>query len=628
MFMDTPYSALRAGIARLIDEAADKLGYGDANSFDTIDFSEQFGDLSSSVAFRIAKERKKSANEIATALASSLGKSEYVSKTEVKNGFINFGINRGRFAKAVVEHALDKKESVVKSDIGKGRKVIIEYPSVNPAHPWHIGHLRSAFLGDVISNAYEACGYEVEREDYIDDMGLQVGQAVWGQMNDELIKIGSESGKKFDHWLGDLYVAVNAYAKEHDITDQVKETLTHMEQDGTYENEIASKLTEQCVRSYYQTSFDYNVYHDILVWESDILRERLFEKSLEMLKSKGVATFIENGDYAQCTVINFEKMKDLPKEFQGMKEKVKVLVRSNGVPTYVAKDIAFHMWKLGLLQNTFKYSKFIEKQPNGKTLYTTHRDGIHLNYGNVDRAINFIDARQSSEQETVRLALNALGEKKAAEGLMHVAYGLVALEEGTVSARKGTGTGYSADELLREAEVKALTLIKDRFEFNSSEQERIARNVALSAIRFEYLKVSPERKVIFSWSKALDLEGNSGPYAQYTYARATRILENAKAEESRSADFAKITDVEFDLIKLISKAGAIMEKTCNEYRPNIITEYINSMAHTFATFYEQSPVLKAESEELKRSRLALVSAFVSIMKGALGILGIEPLERM
>jgi arginyl-tRNA synthetase len=204
----------------------------------------------------------------------------------------------------------------------------------------------------------------------------------------------------------------------------------------------------------------------------------------------------------------------------------------------------------------------------------------------------------------------------------------VALEEGAVSARKGTGTGYSADELLREATGKALTLIKDRFDFDSSEQEKIARNVALSAIRFEYLKVSPERKVVFSWSKALDLEGNSGPYAQYTYARATRILENAKAVESRDVNFSKITDAEFDLVKLISRAGAIMEKTCNEYRPNVITEYVNAMAHTFATFYEQSPVLKAESEDLKRSRLALVSAFIHTMKGALGILGIEPLGRM
>jgi arginyl-tRNA synthetase len=228
----------------------------------------------------------------------------------------------------------------------------------------------------------------------------------------------------------------------------------------------------------------------------------------------------------------------------------------------------------------------------------------------------------------VRLALNALGESKAANGLMHVAYGLVALEEGAVSARKGTGTGYSADELLSEATVKALTLIKDRFEFDSKEQERIARNVALSAIRFEYLKASPERKVIFSWSKALDLEGNSGPYAQYTYARATRILENAKAEGDKDVDFSKITDAEFDLVKLISKAAAIIEKTCNEYRPNVITEYVNSMAHAFAKFYEQSPVLKAESDELRRSRLALVSAFVSTMKGALGVLGIEPLGRM
>ena len=627
--MAVPYATLRAEIAKLVDDAAAALGYAGVSSSDSIGFSEQFGDFSCSVAFRLAKEQKKSADEIANALVSKISKSSYVKSAEVKNGFINFSVDRGKFTKAVIEHVLESKELVVKSDVGKGKKVIIEYPSVNPAHPWHIGHLRSAFLGDVISNAYEACGYEVEREDYIDDMGLQVGQAVWGQMHTDLIGIGNEEGKKFDHWLGELYVAVSAYGQANDIKEQVKETLAHMEQDGTYEHEIAKKLTEGCVRAYYQTAFDYNIYHDILVWESSILREKLFEKSLEMLKAKGVATFMENGDYAQCTVIDFEKVKDLPKEFRGMKEKVKVLVRSNGVPTYVAKDIAFHLWKLGLLPNTFKYSKFIDEQPNGKVLYTTSDEGTNVSFGNVDRAINFIDARQSSEQETVRLALNSLGESKAANGLMHVAYGVVALEDGTISARKGTGTGYSADELLKEMKEKALSLIKTRFNFGTEEQETIAKNVALSAIRFEYLRISPERKVIFSWEKALDFEGNSGPYAQYSYARATRILEGAPLHGNKNIDFSKITtDAEFEVVKLISKASAILEKTCNEYRPNVITEYINELSHAFAKFYELSPVLKAESEETKAARLALVSAFRHTVKGMLNVLGIEPLERM
>ena len=627
--MAVPYAALRAEIAKLVDDAAAALGYGKIDSIESIGFSEQFGDFSCSAAFRLAKEQKKSADEIAKALVSKLGRSGYVKNIEVKNGFINFTIDRGKFTKAVIEHVLEKKEMVVRSDGGKGKKVIIEYPSVNPAHPWHIGHLRSAFLGDVISNAYEACGYEVEREDYIDDMGLQVGQAVWGQMHTDLVNVGNEEGKKFDHWLGELYVAVSAYGQANDIKEQVKETLAHMEQDGTYEHEIAKKLTEECVRAYYQTAFDYNIYHDILVWESSILREKLFEKSLEMLKAKGVATVMEKGDYAQCTVINFEDMKDLPKEFKGMKEKVKVLVRSNGVPTYVAKDIAFHMWKLGLLPNTFKYSKFIEKQPNGKALYTTSDNGTNVSFGNVDRAINFIDARQSSEQETVRLALNSLGESKAANGLMHVAYGVVALEEGTVSARKGTGIGYSADELLKETKEKALSLIKTRFNYGTEEQGTIAKNVALSAIRFEYLRISPERKVIFSWEKALDFEGNSGPYAQYSYARATRILEGATQLNNKGINFSKITtDAEFDVVKLISKAGAILEKTCNEYRPNVITEYINDLSHSFAKFYELSPVLKAETEETKIARLALVSAFRYTVRGMLNVLGIEPLERM
>ena len=260
-------------------------------------------------------------------------------------------------------------------------------------------------------------------------------------------------------------------------------------------------------------------------------------------------------------------------------------------------------------------------------LYITHENGSHMEFGNVDRAINFIDARQSNEQETVRLALRELGGSKAAEGLKHVAYGLVALEEGTVSARKGTGIGYSADELLSETKAKALTLIKTRFNFGKGDLDRIAANVALSAIRFEYLKISPERKVIFSWDKALDFESNSGPYAQYTYARATRILESSGAASTNCA-YPDITDAEFGVVKLIAKAGTILEKSCNEYRPNVITEYVNELSHAFAKFYEQSPVLKAESEVMKAARLALVAAFRFTVKGMLNILGIEPLEKM
>ena len=626
--MPTPYSELREELARLVDSAAGSLGYAGVESLDSIDFSEQFGDMSCSVALRIASERKKNPNEIASALAAKVGNSKYVEGKEVKSGYINFKINRAEFARSVIEHVLKNKEAAIRSDSGRGRKVIIEYPSVNPAHPWHIGHLRSALLGDVISNVYEACGYDVEREDYIDDVGLQVAQAVWGSMHNELIDAGEEQGKKFDHWLGEIYAAVYTYSLSHDITEDVRSILELMEQDGTYEHEVAKQLTEKCVRAYYQTAFDYRIYHDILVKESDILREKLFEKSLEMLKKKGVATVAESGDYAQCVVINLEGMKDLPKEFMGLKEKVKVLVRSNGTPTYVAKDIAFHMWKLGLLQNTFKYKMFMEKQPNGKALYTTYETGSHMDYGGVDRSINLIDSRQSSEQETVRLALRELGGEKAADGLMHVAYGVVALEDGIVSGRKGTGSLYSADELLKEAKEKALSLITSRFSFGKGEQDVIATNVALSAIRFEYLRVSPERKVIFSWEKALDFEGNSGPYAQYTYARATRILEGAQ-DSLDNVDFSKIgTDAEFNVVKLISKASAVLEKTCNEYRPNVITEYINSIAHEFAKFYEQAPVLKAELEETRRARLALVAAFKYTVKGMLGILGIEPLEKM
>ncbi|MGI0100607.1 MAG: DALR anticodon-binding domain-containing protein, partial [Candidatus Micrarchaeaceae archaeon] len=213
--------------------------------------------------------------------------------------------------------------------------------------------------------------------------------------------------------------------------------------------------------------------------------------------------------------------------------------------------------------------------------------------------------------------------------IRHLAYGEVELESGALSGRKGTWLGFSADDLIREAELKARNLMSGRFKFSESGEQYVISSVALSAIKFEFLKISPERKIVFSWGSALSFEGNSGPYAQYMHARSARILEGSRKELLRAALVVPdMNGQEFELLKSISMERTIAEKAAAELRPNVIAEYINELAYRFAVFYEHSPVLKAESEAERIFRLRITLSFNAVMKDMLELIGIEALDKM
>ncbi len=626
--MDSPYGIVVKGIAAAVTGAISELGWKETGLSNTIGASKGFGDISCSVAFKLAKELKKSPKEIADAIASKLGPVEMVAKAEADGGYVNFYLDRKSFAAATLGYAARLEAGKAASDLGKGLKVIIEYPSVNPNKPWHIGHLRNALLGDAVANIYDACGYEVEREDFINDLGLQVAESLWGYMN-----LGDKPEGKFDTWLGEEYVKVSKAIGENAETKAgVGKLLSLIEQDGTYESKLGREVSEKCVMAQYDTSFKYGIYHDVLVWESDVLGYKLLEKAMGILEKANIAKKADDQEYNGCFVINLNEVKELPKELQGLKENSKVLIRSDGNPTYVAKDIAFHMWKFGLIPSAFKYSVFLERQPNGKTLYTTSKDGRPMDFGGVKKAINIIDVKQSFPQMILKLSFNALGRDDIADGIEHLAYGRVELEGESLAGRKGTWEGYTADLLLEETIKKALSLIGTRFNLTESEHNRIARIIALSAIKFEFLKIAPEKWITFSWKWALNFDGDSGPYCQYMHARASRLIEDSRADVGSlliGPDCTLISgDNEFRLLKLISQATDMVEKACKEMRPNVITDYIVDLAGAFGKFYDSVPVLKAKVEDEKKARLALVLGFAKSMKFSLGLLGLEAIDRM
>ncbi|MGC9149740.1 MAG: arginine--tRNA ligase [Candidatus Micrarchaeia archaeon] len=533
---------------------------------------------------------------------------KFFSRAEELNNYINLFFDyKNVFLEMLKESLEEGKEEKEKQK--KKEKVIVEYPSVNPNKPWHIGHLRNALLGDVISRLFLKNGYEVERINYIDDLGLQVAINVFDYLKNKEVK----EDKKFDHFAGERYVeAYKQYEEKEEVKKEVEEIMKKMEEGN---NEVAYKAKEfakNCVLAQYETSFNYSIFNDLLVWESDIAREKLLQKALEIGKQKGIF-FEGSGENKNCLVA-----KVFGKE--------KILVRSNGVATYFAKDIAFHFWKFGILENVFNYEKFL-KQPNGEVLYSTSQKGEKMDFGKARMSINIVGSEQKEEQEAVREVIKKFDEQAE---VVHVAYEEVRLKEERFSGRKGTWITYTADELLEEAKKRALEQIRKRFEMSEEEKQKVARVIAVGGIKFEILRSAPNKKFIFSWDKAINFEGDSFAYICYSYARAMRIIEKYMQEEKEiKLDFSKyeINEEEKELIKNILLIEKSEEEAFKNFKPNLICEQLLKTASSFASFYEKHKVLKAKEEE-KNFRIALVFLYSKKIKEALSILGIEVVERM
>lgn len=591
------------------------------------------GDVSTSIAFRISKMTGHYPHQVTEKLIQQmklykmLATNLFATATE-DNGYINLTINHKDYSRMVLDGILERKEFYGFTDMGKGKRVIVESPSVNPNKPWHIGHLRNALLGDALSGIMSASGYNVERQNYIDDLGLQIAESIWGVKN-----LPGAPDKKYDTWLGEQYVLVNKRLKEDQGMEvSIKEINKRMEEPGSEDAVLARQTAERCVKAQYETAADYGISHDVLIWESDIVGAKLLETALSIADRKGVLEKPREGKYAGCTIVKLDKAKGMENQL----EDTKVLVRSNGAANYTAKDIAFHMWKFGLIEDTFKYAQFLERQANGKPLYSTDpRGDAGPFFGHADKVVNIIGEEQTYSQLTLKAVLGLMGMGDIADRIVHVSYGRVSVEKGSLSGREGgwigdDGKSYTADSLLREVTGKANEIAQNSKKIIDKEKApAIAKGIALSAIKFEFLKVSPEKKVVFSWERALNFEGNSGPYCMYTYTRAKRILEKAEYKEPRltDKDFDMVgRQMDFELIKHLGRAQEAVEKACSEARPNILTDYLLGLAMLFGSFYEHMPVIKGE--DAREVRLAMVFGVMQVMGNLLNMLGIDVVESM
>jgi arginyl-tRNA synthetase len=622
----------------VVEEALKKLDYPIVEFHISEPPEEGYGDLAANTAFTLAKRLRRPPLEVAKKIASEIKLSEdslIESVTADPPGYINFKLNYNLLAEKLLPN-LRSSEQVKPIDIGKGVKVTIEHTSVNPNKALHIGHLRNVAIGDVIYRLLKHSGYDVKVLNYIDDSGAQVADVIVGFLYCNF-KPEAPQGEKFDHYCGDtVYVKVNEmYGQNPALIEKQKQVLKELEDPSSEVSRLAKKITTQILEEQLKTCWRFGARYDCLNFESHIIHSKLWEELFEELKRRGIVKFVEEGRLKGCWIV----------EVEGEEEgEEKVLVRADGTATYVAKDIPYAAWKLGLVKDPFLYVEYA-KQPDGTTLWATDlAQGCKKpDFYGAEKSIVVIDVRQSRLQRIIKYILKQIAGESVEERYVHLGYAVVSLSPQTakemgfteeerllhMSGRKGIY--LNADDVLDALKKKALEETMERNPGESMEWcERVSESIAVAALRFDLLKQDLDKMVVFDLSKALSLEGDTGPYILYSYVRASRILEKASAEGlNPSTPKPIITQLsEKRLLKALSKFDLVVEEAVKTLSPKTLARYAIQLATLFNNFYESTPVLSCLAEDVRASRLMLVAAFKAVLGKTMELLGLPIVERM
>jgi len=591
-----------------------------------------FGDVSSNVSFLLAKQLKKSPKEITEMLSEKYQhcSSTLVLKTEAhQSGYLNFFANWKKLSQLILSESHLAEFGDV--DIGKNSTIVVEHTSVNPNKALHIGHIRNIIIGDSISRILKKANYKVNVLNYIDDSGLQVADIIVGFKHlgfDE----ESPDGKKFDHYCGDdVYVKTTEKYESDSSLEEVRKNILKELEDGDSETaKFADKITRKVLSNQLETCWNLSVFYDCLNFESQIIRSGLWDKIFDKIKEMNLIEFEDEGKNKGCWVIRGED-----------KEEDKVIVRSNGTATYIAKDIPYAAWKLGLIDDPFYYQKYEKEQPNSQVLWQTTLDSNESTQNFTgQKVITVIDSRQARLQKIITSLMAKF--ESIPDAYVHLGYESVTLSSETakilgldtdgkqaqMSGRKGLYVSAdSVYDLLKEKTKDETT--KRHAEMNSSGVEEIAHNVAVGTLRYEMIKQDLDKIITFDLTKSLSLDGDTAPYIQYTHARATRILEKSKRTPSIDVDFSLLTEPsELNLIKTIGMFDMQVRDAVNNLSPKVIARYCHDLAVAFNSFYEHVKVLELGDDSLENSRLCIVDSFKITLVKALDLIGIVAPNRM
>jgi arginyl-tRNA synthetase len=618
----------------------------------------ELGDLALTAPFDLAKTLRRKPREIAERLAAALTGTPGVRKAEVAGGgYVNVFLERAPLARDL--YAQLRQPPAPPPQPGH---VVVEHTSINPNKAAHIGHLRNAILGDTFVNILRHRGHDVGVQNYIDDTGVQVADVVVGfQHVDGKTSAEVEvlaRGDRFDYYCWDLYAKVgDFYAADPARKRLQAETLHAIEEGGNETARLAELVAARIVDCHLATMERLGIRYDLLAHERDILRLHFWDRAFEQLKAAGAIRLEPSGKNAGCWVLSLETEEA---------DEDKIIVRSNGTVTYTGKDIAYQLWKLGLLDRDFRYRRQ-KTGPEGHVVWTTTSEEGEPGaprFGHARDVYNVIDVGQSYPQRVVKAGVAALGHQKAAQGSHHLAYEKVVLSPDTaramgyavadeetavkVSGRKGLGV--KADDLVDALVTKARAEIDVREDVREGERRtadergRASRDIAIGALRYFLLKFGRTKIITFDMAEALAFTGETGPYVQNAVVRARNILAKLQEDGHRVEDLvprALALDLEsllateegaeiWSLLMLMARSDEIAEQAVRAEEVALVAKHAFAVAQAFHSYYQKPryTVLHAESEDLRALRTFVVDAFVRQMDVLTRLVGIPIPERM
>jgi arginyl-tRNA synthetase len=614
-----------------------------------------FGEIAVPVAFQLAKQLKQSPRNIAQQMAAELVLPASVEKLEIAgNGYINVRLNRGAYGHGLLSGT---SQAIAPRDAGK---VIVEHTNINPNKAAHIGHLRNAILGDTFVRMLRSAGHPVEVQNYIDNTGVQVADVVVGfhyleHRTAKQVRGLIAGPQPFDYLCWDLYARVSGYYKDHPEALEWRAETLHAIEAGTGDQAgMAHLVADAIVQAHIRTMLRLGIVYDVLPRESEILHLKFWATAFEQLKEREAIHLETEGKNKGCWVMRggaFSQDKDNPDD--------KIIVRSNGTVTYVGKDIAYQLWKFGLLGKDFHYGKLLT-YPNGHPLWVSTDEAADPgapHFGGGSRVYNVIDSRQSYLQDVVVAGLRALGYHDQADRSIHFSYEMVALTPATcvqlgielseedrsrpyveVSGRKGLGV--KADDLVDKLIDTALAEVDSRHPDEPEEQRReIASQIATGALRYFMLKYTRNSVIAFDFQEALSFEGETGPYVQYAAVRAANILRKLGERGETLPDFAAGLSTEamsrqlasedfWQLLLAASKVDVAIARAIESGEPAHVARYAFQLAQTFNNFYHGYPVLSEENRERRVFLLWMTVYFCGQLARTLEVLGIGVPEYM
>jgi arginyl-tRNA synthetase len=634
--------------------------------------NRDLGDLGTPAAFELARRLRKSPRAIAQEVAAAFGSLAGIRQVAAApNGYLNFFLERPSFL-------LDRLSAASPSRNSAG-KAIVEHTAINPNKAAHIGHLRNSALGDTLVRVLRFSGTPVEVQNYIDDTGVQVADVVVGLRVLECMSLAdvekAADTTRFDFYCWDLYARVTEWYGEDKARLEVRaQTLHDIEHGGNENAAIAALVADRIVRCHLKTMARMNVDYDLLTWEGDILRLRFWAQAFDVLKAKGAVYLRTEGRLAGCWVMPIQEELEGGDRDSGAEtdddaeEREKVIVRSNGVVTYVGKDIAYQFWKLGLLGRDFLYRVFAERQ-NGPLWATCSTDGLanHPSYGGAEYVYNVIDVRQAYLQKLLKQALIAVGHPEGAQRSHHFSYEMVALSHATarelgfapapdseearrpfveVSGRKGLGV--KADDLLDIVIRKAREEVTKRNpDLSEGDVTHIAGLIGVAAVRYFLVKFSRGKVIAFDLDEAISFQGETGPYIQYAIVRINNIFRNVQERDGLDETalipaLAQHPSGELDgdnghelwaLVLEASRLDEIVEQVIATLEFSVLAKYAFGLAQAFNAFYNLQPpsrssILNEERDNVRRWRAAGVIYVRNQLTRALDLMGIGVPQRM